>query len=164
MFIMILELDFIKKENNLKKSKAIIIDIDGTLANVDHRLHLLPDNMKKFLSNEEISKDSLNEWCSEILWSIKLTRIEIIFCSGRMESARETTCEWFERNDIMYPHNMFMRGLSDYRADHIVKRELYERYIEPFYEIIFVIDDRSSVVNMWRDLGLTCLQCAKGNF
>ena len=31
-------------------------------------------------------------------------------------------------------------------------------------EILFVLDDRSQVVKMWRELGLTCLQVADGNF
>ena len=28
----------------------------------------------------------------------------------------------------------------------------------------FVVEDRDQVVKMWRSLGLTCFQCAKGDF
>ncbi len=146
------------------KTQAIIVDIDGTLANVEHRLHLWPKHKKQFLSNEEIAKDGVNEWCSEILCAFRNPGIHTIFCSGRKESARETTVDWFIRNKLQYPHKLLMRADGDYRADTIVKREIYERDIEPFYEIMFVIDDRASVVEMWRELGLTCLQCAKGDF
>lgn len=36
--------------------------------------------------------------------------------------------------------------------------------IKDKYDVLFAIDDRSSVVDMWRDLGLVCLQCAEGAF
>ena len=29
---------------------------------------------------------------------------------------------------------------------------------------LFAVEDRNSVVKMWRDLGLTCMQVAEGNF
>lgn len=54
---------------------------------------------------------------------------------------------------------------GDNRKDSIVKRELYEKYIEGKYLIRFVLDDRNQMVDMWRnELGLKCLQVAEGNF
>ena len=32
------------------------------------------------------------------------------------------------------------------------------------YNVKFVLDDRNRVVEMWRSLGLTCLQVADGDF
>lgn len=57
-----------------------------------------------------------------------------------------------------------MRPAGDYRPDQIVKRELYEAHIAGQYDVLFCVDDRNSVVAMWRELGLTCLQCAEGDF
>jgi hypothetical protein len=31
-------------------------------------------------------------------------------------------------------------------------------------DIVCVFDDRQKVVNMWRDMGLTCMQVAPGDF
>jgi hypothetical protein len=31
-------------------------------------------------------------------------------------------------------------------------------------DIVCVFDDRQKVVDMWRDMGLTCMQVAPGNF
>jgi hypothetical protein len=59
---------------------------------------------------------------------------------------------------------LFMRGDDDYRPDEIVKRELYEENVLGNYDVVGVIDDRSKVVKMWRELGLTCLQVAEGAF
>jgi hypothetical protein len=30
--------------------------------------------------------------------------------------------------------------------------------------VVLCLDDRNSVVKLWRDLGLTCLQVAEGDF
>jgi len=30
--------------------------------------------------------------------------------------------------------------------------------------VLFIVEDRSSVVDMWRAQGLVCLQCAPGEF
>ena len=57
-----------------------------------------------------------------------------------------------------------MRKGGDKRIDSIVKKELYRKYIEPFYRVKLVLDDRNQVVDMWRDLGLPCWQVAPGNF
>lgn len=57
-----------------------------------------------------------------------------------------------------------MRKDGDFRKDSIVKEEIYREWIEPFHEVLFCIDDRKQVVDMWRSIGLTCLQCAEGNF
>jgi hypothetical protein len=54
---------------------------------------------------------------------------------------------------------LFMRPQGDSRPDTVVKRELFEKYVEPNWHISFVIDDRKSVVQMWRDLGLYVFNC-----
>lgn len=37
-------------------------------------------------------------------------------------------------------------------------------FVVPTKEILCVLDDRNKVVKMWRELGLTCLQMAEGDF
>ena len=50
------------------------------------------------------------------------------------------------------------------RKDAITKSELYDNNIKGKYEILFVLDDRKQIVDKWRELRLTCLQIADGNF
>jgi adenylate cyclase class IV len=57
-----------------------------------------------------------------------------------------------------------MRKTGDNRPDNIVKKEIFDSNIKNNYYIEFVLDDRNKVVKMWRELGLTCLQVADGNF
>jgi hypothetical protein len=57
-----------------------------------------------------------------------------------------------------------MRAESDFRKDSIVKKELFDNHIKNKYFIEYVLDDRNQVVDMWRDMGLKCLQVQEGNF
>jgi hypothetical protein len=57
-----------------------------------------------------------------------------------------------------------MRETGDRRKDSIIKKEIFDRHIRDVYNIEFVLDDRNQVVELWRSLGLTCLQVADGDF
>lgn len=145
------------------KSKAIIVDIDGTIANCLHRRHFLEEKNPDWRSfNESCVTDTLNPWCREIVEHFKSDHT-ILFVSGRAEEYREVTEKWLDDNKVCC-HFLFMRKNKDYRDDTIIKKEIYESKIAQEYEVTFVIDDRSKMVDMWRKLGLICLQCDEGNY
>ena len=64
-------------------------------------------------------------------------------------------------NDSVF---LFMRKTGDGRADHIVKREIWENEIKGKFFIEFILDDRNSVVRLYREMGLTVMQVAPGDF
>ena len=59
-----------------------------------------------------------------------------------------------------------MRSAGDRRHDHIIKREWLHKFREenPKKVIKGVFEDRSQVVDMWREEGLICYQVAPGDF
>jgi hypothetical protein len=59
-------------------------------------------------------------------------------------------------------HDLLLRKDNDRRADGVVKREMLAAIDKS--RILFVVEDRSRVVEMWRSEGLVCLQCAPGEF
>ena len=149
----------------MKKEKIIICDLDGTLCNTDHRKHFMQQKPKDWNSfYGGIPNDPINKWCYELI--LKMNAVQpytnIILVSGRPEKYRKNTEDWLHKHGI--PADVFMRKDGDFRDDAIVKKEIYETHIKPFYEVLFCIDDRQRVVDMWREEGLVCLQCAKGDF
>ncbi|MEI8347871.1 MAG: HAD family acid phosphatase [Pseudomonadota bacterium] len=146
------------------KQKAIICDLDGTLANIDHRLHYLrqtPPNWPSFMS--EVKDDQMNLWCQEILLAFTQKDYKIVLISGRGEESREGTEEWLKRHQVPY-EILLLRAAKDYRPDDIIKQELYAGHVRDRYDVLFVLEDRLSVVRAWREMGLVCLQCDWGNF
>lgn len=145
------------------KPKAIIVDLDGTLCDTSHRQHFMqkkPKDWKSFY--EGIPHDKPHEWCKEIVDKMR-QHFTIIFVSGRPKDHLNETTLWLSRNEIAADF-ICMRPSGDFRKDSIVKEEIYRKEIEPYFDILFCIDDRKQVVDMWRQIGLTCLQCAEGNF
>ena len=139
--------------------KTWIVDIDGTLALMGDRG---PFDWKR------VGEDAPNEPVVHIVESLIKAGDEIVPMSGRMEQCRDLTKLWLKLNVIgikPFLSRLLMRPDGDCRPDRIVKRELYENYVKGVYDITGVIDDRASVVKMWREeLGLTCIQVAPGDF
>jgi hydroxymethylpyrimidine pyrophosphatase-like HAD family hydrolase len=148
--------------------KALIIDLDGTLADIEHRRHFVEKkegSRRDFKAFEDaIPKDRLNQWCAEIIDRFKRDH-SIIFVTGRMwnEATARLTRDWLFQKGIDY-NFIFARKDQDFRPDTEVKKEIFENEIKGKYDVTFCVDDRSSVVKMWRSIGLTCLQCDEGDF
>jgi len=87
----------------------------------------------------------------------------IIYLSGREDSCRGMTRQWMDKYRCPLGP-LFMRETGDHRPDYIIKAELFDAYIRGEYNVLLVLDDRNQVVNMWRHMGLTCLQVADGDF
>lgn len=143
---------------------CIVSDLDGTLCRIDHRLHHVRGEGRKDWQSffREIPDDSVNEWCREILWKFQ-DSYPIVLASGRGEQTRSDTTEWLHKHGIQY-NALYMRPSIDNRPDFIVKEIILEFEILPRYRPLFILDDRASVVKMWRKHGLTVLQCDEGNF
>lgn len=134
---------------------AVIFDIDGTLALMGERN---PYDLSR------VFEDAVNQPIAYLKSLIEDAETHhIIVVSGRSEEAREATEDWFDWHFGSVPE-LHMRGAGDNRPDYIIKREILEAHILPRYQVDMVFDDRNSVVAMWRDAGLTCLQVAEGNF
>lgn len=134
---------------------AIIVDIDGTVA-LKH-----PDRNIYDLS--KVADDIPNWPVIAAVQAAKRDGAQIVYCSGREDSARADTAQWIAEH-VEVPGELWMRAAGDKRKDSVVKRELFDAHIRDRYAVQYVIDDRQQVVDMWRGLGLTVLQCAAGDF
>jgi hydroxymethylpyrimidine pyrophosphatase-like HAD family hydrolase len=141
--------------------RIIICDLDGTLCNCDHRLHLAKHNdWDRF--NAACIDDKINSDIANILSNLHSEETQIYLVTGRDSKFKEQTLEWLRLHDIWYDR-LIMRSAGDYRADSIVKKEILDEQIDK-EKVWFVLDDRKSVVDMWRENGLRCLQVQEGDF
>lgn len=146
------------------RSEVVLFDVDGTLADCSHRVHYVrntPKNWKKFFDGMEL--DALNKPIADLYHTLSGYYPTIIM-SGRPANYQLITERWLHAYGIHDYHAAFFRNYNDSRNDAIVKRELYEKYVAPYFTVKYVVDDRASVCDMWRSLGLTVLQVAKGDF
>jgi len=148
---------------------ALIVDIDGTIADIEHRRHHLDrslgkPNWRKFF--DEMYNDKPNTWCVELINAFMIVgQRDLVFASGRPDSYREITEEWLSSvMDGPNWNNLFMRHRNDSRQDNIVKEIILEFELKTRYKNLLFVDDRQQVVDMYRSHGYTVLQCDKGDF
>lgn len=134
----------------------IIVDIDGTLADLTHRLHFLEKrDYDGFYGGMERDRPKSN--VINTVNDLYEQSNRIVLCSGRPENYFTNTRDWLEVHGVPY-NQLYMRPAGDYRKDHIIKAELYDQMIRDGYKPTLVIDDRPSVIAMWREKGLDVLQ------
>lgn len=150
---------WIKKETNAlvqdkNLPKAVIFDLDGTLAHMFDR---------KPFEWSRVGEDLIDEELAQMAKDLYLLDNKILVVSGRDAVCRQETVDWLNKHEIPFD-DLFMRPEEDSRKDSIVKREIFFNDIYSNYYVRFVFDDRNQVVETWRDIGLKCYQVAEGDF
>jgi phosphoglycolate phosphatase-like HAD superfamily hydrolase len=152
----------------LRPRPCYIFDIDGTLADLTHRLHFIKDGKKDW--------NSFKHFCfadTPIKHMVDLAKLcsqqhFVVFMSGRNECQRPMTVEWIAKHFDEAPRivlaPIYMRADGDYRSDDIIKAELLAEVRADGYQPIMAFDDRKRVVDMWRANGVPCAQVAPGDF
>ena len=139
---------------NESLTKAIIVDIDGTIASRHNRSpfewdKVGQDKPRSFII--ELIKLYINHYVFD----------EIVFVSGRDSVCRHETLKWISKyfNIPIYNITIFMRKEGDQRKDTIVKEEIFWDNISEDYNVLAVFDDRPCVVEMWYDIGIPNVIC-----
>ena len=140
---------------------AIIVDIDGTLADNRHRLPLirkLPQDWSGFY--DALGEDKLIKPIADIVKDLCRSN-HIVLLTGRPENYRRPTEQWLGVNFIPF-NALYMRAVNDLRPDYIVKSEMLERIKADGYNPTLAIDDRPEVAHMFLQRGLICLLNLQG--
>lgn len=133
--------------------KTIICDLDGTLCDHEHRKHLL-SNFDEY--NSKLHLDNPKQAIREILVMMGKA-YHIILITGRPIKHQPETEQWLDKHGIKYS-GLFMRPEGDMRPDVALKRAIFHEHVVNPDDVLFVMEDRDCVVDLWRSLGLTCLQ------
>lgn len=145
----------------MTKEKAIIVDLDSTLYNIDHRLKYIledPKNWEKFYG--EIPKDRLNKWCQALVLGYAAQDYAIIILTGRTVSSMDDTRKRLADDGIPV-HTLFMRHMNDHSPDYHYKRETVDTIIKKF-DVRMAIDDRPKIIEMYKEMGIQALHVANG--
>lgn len=117
--------------------KCIIVDLDGTLA-----IH----QGRNAFDYAKVLTDKPNIPLIDLI-TVLSASVDIIFFSGRegTKQCREDTCKWLNQH-TNFPYQLFMRAEKDYRADEIIKEELFNTHIKDKYYCVAIFDDRDRVI------------------
>lgn len=150
----------------MTKRPAIITDRDGTLASVAHVAPQDSENVSWMMFNAAMPFDAPVPGVVTMLdWARRtMPDVTIIMTSGRAEGdfpgdvrRRRQMEDWVLKHRLPIDAIVMRRG-GDQRRDDVVKREMFHTWIEPVFDVLFAIDDRPIVCDMWRDIGVPLVQ------
>ena len=158
---------FLSQHYSMNK-KIVIFDLDGTLAIIDKRRDLAMASGKfdwdVFFDPTNIKLDEPNTPVIKMAQLFAEDGFIVVIFSGRTDKTEHTTRAWLTRNKVPF-HTLVMRPhkTMNFIPDEVLKKDMLDKYVD-INDIFMVVDDRQKVVDMWRSLGLICLQAAEGNF
>ena len=105
-------------------TKIIVFDIDGTIANMEHRRHWVatkPKNWPAF--NAGMSQDTVHEDIASLMDMFADKDYTILLCSGRGEETRSRNRADHRRGD----HRIACRSLQHAQGDRGAREQLPHR-------------------------------------
>ena len=146
-------------------SGLYIFDIDGTVADLTHRLHFIQKDSPDWEGfHDLVREDSPIEPVIKTCASLAVTN-DIWFFTGRMERTRSDTTRWLMRNVLNTNIVLEMRPNGDFRSDVDIKQEMLDNMLTIDRDrLVAVFDDRERIVKMWRENGIQCYQVKDGDY
>lgn len=125
-----------------------VIDIDGVVADVRHRLHHLERHPKDWTAFfAAAAADPSHEEGLAVVARLVEEDHEVVFLTGRPERLRSATVAWLQRHGLG-GHRLVMRPPDDRRPAAVVKVELLEALREGRPVAVVVDDDRRVLAAM----------------
>lgn len=147
--------------------KYIICDLDGTLSLTEHRQYFLDKKPADWDGFFLACGDDSPNW--PVIYTIAALydyfesdgEVNIVIFSGRSDIALDATRMWLAEFEVKH-HELRMRKQGDFTPDDVLKQQWLDEIGKE--NVLFCIDDRQKVVDMWREQGLACFQVAAGDF
>lgn len=144
------------------RQPAVLFDRDGTLASVAWCAPVDRRSSEQWRRFNALCP--LDPVVPEVaaLWRSVRPGVAKLVVSGRTggdfpgDRAREHQLRRWLREHGLEPDLFLCRAGGDYRRDTVLKRELYERWVEPHYDVRVAVDDRPEVCDLWEELGVGC--------
>lgn len=134
----------------------VIFDLDGTLANIDHRTHFVRGGRRDWNSFfRECVNDMPVPAVVESFHAHLAAGHRVRIWSGRSDVVRAETEQWLDEATIDPCYLEHMRAEGDNTPDVELKRYWLN---QTAHRPDLVYDDRQRVVDMWRAEGIPCFQ------
>lgn len=137
-----------------------IVDLDGTLSDGTHRLHLMPTkDLHLTESCSEFNKAAVND--KPIQSTIDVVRnlwragMGVVILTGRSDEVETDTILWLDLHKVKYDL-LIMRRAEDNRKDTVIKEEVLRAI--GLHHITCAFDDSPNMISHFRSLGITTYQ------
>ena len=146
-------------------TRLLVCDLDGTLCDDSHRRALAkPGSWDQY--HERMGNDTPCDAVATIVTHWIVCGHEVLFLTGRPERYRERTVQWLSLNGIgSYHYHLLMRPDENRERTEVFKVRALKAFLQqmPRFEVSLILEDRSRLVNVFRQLGYPTFQVAENN-
>lgn len=153
------------------RNSIVVFDLDGTVCDSSHRIeHIVNRNWDAFYAG--IEHDPAHADAVEVLRCMRRFDKTLVCCTARDERYIRQTQNWLNNNRLG-GISLLMRPSGDEAPSPVLKPRLLlgwlketlsNSWIRPQEMVHFIMEDRNSVVQAWRDLGFNCWQVREGKY
>ncbi|MDB4828761.1 hypothetical protein OAH56_00665 [Gammaproteobacteria bacterium] len=133
----------------------ILCDIDGTIANNDHRQHFLEGrkDWERFFSELILDKPIY-----KIIENVKKLSKDrdVIFITGRPERYRYSTISWLKEY-FNFEIVLYMRNDNDLRTKVETKKDIFNSINIDIDSVSHVFENDLDLIEMWEEMGLNVI-------
>ena len=145
--------------------RVVVVDLDGTLCDHNWRKeHIATKNWEAY--HQGIDRDLPHEDACDLVRMLSVT-CTVAILTGRPERYRADTVRWLERHVVPF-NKLFMRPDHDQAHDCVLKPGMLKAWLNDWHlsthDVWFAIDDRTSVVQAYRSMGVNCWQVREGDY
>jgi len=133
--------------------KAIIVDMDGTLADTSHRN---PYDTANCL------QDALHHAMRETVVRYHQAGYTIVILTGRDDKWAGLTSQWLHHHNVPYDVLIMRPETMRGQKGPIVKQALFDTQIRDEYDVEWAFDDMTEIIQMWKSIGVPCIQVNDG--
>lgn len=153
------------------KPRALIVDVDGTLASTQWRTYVLHDDIGMETVDDDLEAEQDARWdrffalgdrdqpvqgVVEVVALAKQSGLVILALTGRPDRLRKGTAKWLRRHKIRVDA-LFMREDDDRRSSAEFKEERIVSKILPHYDVAMALDDDRDVTQVYEKLKIPIL-------
>jgi hypothetical protein len=138
----------------MSRRRAVIVDVDGTLADVRSIRHHVASKPKNFDAFHAASAHvPANQQAIDFVTRHHAAGFVIVVVTARLQTWAGVTTTWLDQHVPVPFDGPFHRPDGDFRPDVQVKRDIH-RYLSRHYDIRGACDDNPAIVALWDELGI----------
>jgi len=143
-----------------------VFDVDGVLANADHRQHLLQPtgtgkkDWKTFFSRA--GDDALIDEVARLTMLLNPDLYRVLL-TARPMSIRDLTVDWLARHGVSWDL-LIMRPDREFSPSPVAKRHAVRELRAHGFELLLAFDDDRRNVDMFHDEGIPCIYIHSGYY
>jgi phosphoglycolate phosphatase-like HAD superfamily hydrolase len=145
---------------------AVVFDVDGVLADANHRQHILfsgpgkRKNWKAFFA--AAGDDAVIEEVARVTELLDPS-LAVVLLTARPTTIRDTTQTWLEQHGLRWDL-LVMRPEGDFRSSPDAKRMAVHELRSAGFDLRLAFDDDRRNVDMFHDEGVPCIYIHSGYY